>query len=326
MLVIDYVITRPIWQSYFDGDPDPSSLTSVTGAIREFDGGFEGVCRDEPLYSNSYLLEIILEDQGTFSGDTRALRDANCQDFERARRSGVMAELQVDQDGQIWSLQIDDRSFYSYDDRVTATRQNAIVSIVPIIVVSLLLVLQSFTSGLSKLLPDTSSMSLRQLYFSTNGEISRSVYWVYALIPFGLYHYSLLALNNVVWGLDLDEGIHPSVILLMSIVWWPVVAMGMKRCRDRGRSVAFFWLHLIPVLNLWPMFELAFLDGGQARSSRQGRDVIIDLSKDPSVFSILSSGASTRRYELPDTCPRAPTPARDARNPPPSTLWFKSSS
>jgi uncharacterized membrane protein YhaH (DUF805 family) len=55
------------------------------------------------------------------------------------------------------------------------------------------------------------------------------------------------------------------------ILLWPTLALGVKRCHDRGRSGWFLLLMLVPLVQLWPIIELAFLRG-TAGENRFGPD------------------------------------------------------
>ncbi len=163
----------------------------------------------------------------------------------------------ADDSSNIWGIAIDGRVFYSYEDRISTPRNDIIITIIPPILILTLFLLQGVTSGLSTFLPD-SRLSLTQLYVFSHGRIPRSVFWVYGLTPYFVNFFLLLVLNNAAWGRDMEDGLHPTIGLLSIAIYWPFAVMCMKRFHDFGRSGGFFWLLLIPLLNLWFVFELGF--------------------------------------------------------------------
>jgi uncharacterized membrane protein YhaH (DUF805 family) len=50
-------------------------------------------------------------------------------------------------------------------------------------------------------------------------------------------------------------------IIVGLIFMWPMLAIQIKRCHDRNRSGWFMLVFLIPLVNLWPAIEIAFLKG-----------------------------------------------------------------
>lgn len=100
-------------------------------------------------------------------------------------------------------------------------------------------------------------MDIPQLLFSFSGRMNRRPYW---LVPIGI-GLTGGAMSALV-GSVLPETLAILVILGVSIAMlWISVALGVKRAHDRGRSGLFLLLALIPLVNLWPMVELAFLPG-----------------------------------------------------------------
>lgn len=111
-----------------------------------------------------------------------------------------------------------------------------------------------------------------ELLFSFAGRVNRRPLWgfwlftsVVSLVSFHLIYQRLMQtplpaemtpedfaarLKDLNW-------INAAHLLLL----WPSLALGVKRCHDRGRSGWFLLLMLVPLLNLWPVIELAFLRG-----------------------------------------------------------------
>jgi uncharacterized membrane protein YhaH (DUF805 family) len=105
------------------------------------------------------------------------------------------------------------------------------------------------------------TMTYSQLLFSFEGRISRSPYWLKYYLPF-------MVVAIVCWFLDtlLGTSFQPGSIGVIYVIFvllniYPYLAVSVKRCHDRGRSGWFLLLLLIPLVNLWPSIELAFLRG-----------------------------------------------------------------
>ena len=99
-------------------------------------------------------------------------------------------------------------------------------------------------------------MEPMDILFSLNGRINRAPYWMYSIIfPIALWFLVFMS-----WSIMPDAA---GILLILAIVvsTWVTVALGVKRAHDRGRSALFLLLYLIPVVNLWPMIELAFVPG-----------------------------------------------------------------
>ena len=99
----------------------------------------------------------------------------------------------------------------------------------------------------------------RRLFFSFRGRVGRQTYWQYAAGP-------ALAFSVLTAEFDLPARMgafgFTAFGLLLS---WVVLAVGVKRCHDRGRSGWFMLANLIPVVgSLWVVVELGFLPANQA--------------------------------------------------------------
>ncbi|MGD2135744.1 MAG: DUF805 domain-containing protein [Gemmatimonadales bacterium] len=92
--------------------------------------------------------------------------------------------------------------------------------------------------------------------FSFEGRLNRQKYWLY----------------------QIGVGVVTSVPFLLGEGWlagalelWAQAALSVKRAHDRGRSWKFVLLMLVPLVQLWPMFEL-FLLRGTVGENRFGPD------------------------------------------------------
>ncbi|MGJ4953987.1 DUF805 domain-containing protein [Bradyrhizobium sp. HKCCYLS20291] len=84
-------------------------------------------------------------------------------------------------------------------------------------------------------------MPLLLFLFSFDGRISRSAYWLGLILPLALAFLGMvaavppLAFNDAVLGLFL-------------LALWPALAIGAKRCHDRGRSGWYQLVGLVPLV------------------------------------------------------------------------------
>ncbi len=117
-------------------------------------------------------------------------------------------------------------------------------------------------------------MSLGFVWFSFEGRINRSVFWLWYVLP-------VLAITIVSSFLDpllgtvymispeIPIGFMTAVVSLLA--FWPAIAAGAKRCHDRNRSGWFQLLYLIPIVFFWPFIEIYFLRGTRG-ANRFGPD------------------------------------------------------
>ena len=124
-------------------------------------------------------------------------------------------------------------------------------------------------------MPNT-SMSFSQLYFSTEGRIPRSTYWLKYYLP-------LLGISMLGWLLDYAMGTYDAEygIGLVSgtisfLIIWPSIAIYVKRIHDRDRSGLFLLLLFVPLLNIWPTIEILFLKGTEG-PNQFGEDPLGDV-------------------------------------------------
>jgi uncharacterized membrane protein YhaH (DUF805 family) len=72
---------------------------------------------------------------------------------------------------------------------------------------------------------------------------------------------ALLLLDSSMGTLDEEAeiGLFSGIFVLFTL--YSSIAVGVKRCHDRDRSGWFLLLGLVPILNLWLLVELGFLEG-----------------------------------------------------------------
>ncbi|MEW6536612.1 MAG: DUF805 domain-containing protein [Candidatus Auribacterota bacterium] len=102
-------------------------------------------------------------------------------------------------------------------------------------------------------------MSFTQLFFSPNGRISRKTYWLKYVLPVTLLCYATILIDVIAGTISAGFGIFSLVFGLITL--YPSIAVGIKRCHDRNRSGWFLLLGVVPLLNIWLIIELGFLQG-----------------------------------------------------------------
>lgn len=107
--------------------------------------------------------------------------------------------------------------------------------------------------------------SIGHVWFSFQGRIGRSTYWLFYFLPMLVLVIVANILDPVLGTLHMTDsgipiGIIGSVFGLFSI--WPLLAAGAKRCHDRDRSGWFQLIYLIPIFGgLFMFIYLGFLKG-----------------------------------------------------------------
>lgn len=104
-------------------------------------------------------------------------------------------------------------------------------------------------------------LSWGKLWFSFNGRATRFDYWVRAAIPYGVGLFVAMFLDGALGTGDPASGVGAIMVIYIFAAIWPSIAVGVKRCHDRGRSGWFMLLSLVPLLNIWLAVELMFLRG-----------------------------------------------------------------
>ncbi len=95
---------------------------------------------------------------------------------------------------------------------------------------------------------------------SFDGRITRSAYWLKFVLPY-LVIAVVLGILDAILGMQAEGvGLLGGLFGLAAI--WPSIAVGAKRCHDRGRSGWFQLILLIPVVGvIWLLVEVGFLRG-----------------------------------------------------------------
>jgi uncharacterized membrane protein YhaH (DUF805 family) len=107
-------------------------------------------------------------------------------------------------------------------------------------------------------------------YFSFHGRLRRSQYWLYHLVQWAVLIATVLAVSGLMQAAGSDSmspalavplGI-AGIVLYVGLVW-SSLSVSVRRCHDRNKSGWFLLVSLIPLVGLWVIVELGFLDGTQ---------------------------------------------------------------
>ena len=97
--------------------------------------------------------------------------------------------------------------------------------------------------------------SLTQLLFSFEGRIPRSTFLLYGVVAFLVLLIVVMFIDNAVGA----DGILGGITYLL--ILYPILALNVKRCHDRGRSGWFVLVSAIPIVGIWYVVEILFLPG-----------------------------------------------------------------
>jgi uncharacterized membrane protein YhaH (DUF805 family) len=106
-------------------------------------------------------------------------------------------------------------------------------------------------------------MDFKFLLLSFDGRIRRLHYWL-AGIGCGFVGGILFNILLMTSGFPLHGPNPISGILCLAVfvaLMWISIALGIKRCHDRDKSGLFLLVSLIPLVQIWVLVELGFLDG-----------------------------------------------------------------
>ena len=99
--------------------------------------------------------------------------------------------------------------------------------------------------------------SLKALLWSLQGRITRRTWWLWGVaMPLGMALYLTVLLRV--------SGVSPRVtdVVVNLALLWPVLAVGVKRWHDRGKSGWWVLVALIPLVGwLWVLVENGLLRG-----------------------------------------------------------------
>ena len=116
--------------------------------------------------------------------------------------------------------------------------------------------------------------SFFDLFFSFEGRISRSTYWLKYMLPYTLVYFvlAILDINTGSFDYSTGYGTYTAIFTLLGVI--PSLAIGIKRCHDRNRTGWFLLVSLIPLFNIWMLIELWFLKGTSG-NNKYGPDPLL---------------------------------------------------
>ena len=99
-------------------------------------------------------------------------------------------------------------------------------------------------------------MSFGQLYFSFEGRISRSTYWLKGFLPM----FAIAIVVAIVDVIATAGGVLFIIWYLIAI--WPGLAITAKRWHDRDKSAWWILIVFIPIIGpIWYLVEVGFIKG-----------------------------------------------------------------
>jgi uncharacterized membrane protein YhaH (DUF805 family) len=105
-------------------------------------------------------------------------------------------------------------------------------------------------------------MPIKQLLFSFEGRIPRSVFWM-SLFVLGVVHLGVSAGLNALG----ENNSLPAFAVILVLIWFAFVfiaglAIQVKRWHDRDKSGAWVLINLVPIIGgFWALIECGFLRG-----------------------------------------------------------------
>lgn len=108
-------------------------------------------------------------------------------------------------------------------------------------------------------------MTFLRILFALDGRINRAKFWL------------VILLLDIIWivGLIIDVSTtgEPGAFywIAIMILFWPSLALNIKRCHDRNKSGWFYLIAFIPFVNIWYLIEIGFFKGTEG-NNRFGSD------------------------------------------------------
>ena len=119
--------------------------------------------------------------------------------------------------------------------------------------------------------------SFSRLFFSFDGRVSRSTYWLKYMLPYAVIYIvlAMLDINAGSFNPTVGFGTYSGLFWLVGFI--PSLAMSIKRCHDRNKTGWFLLVGLIPLVGIWLLIELWFLKGTDG-TNQYGRDPLLQLN------------------------------------------------
>jgi uncharacterized membrane protein YhaH (DUF805 family) len=124
-----------------------------------------------------------------------------------------------------------------------------------------------FLSLFSKLEGQKQENFMSKMLFSFEGRISRKPFWMFILVVFiGTIITTFIDMATT----GQDTGI--ATLLFILIIFWPSLAIQVKRWHDRDKSGWWVLINFVPILGpIWALVENGFLTGTEG-SNRFGEN------------------------------------------------------
>ncbi|MBS1910696.1 MAG: DUF805 domain-containing protein [Bacteroidetes bacterium] len=107
-------------------------------------------------------------------------------------------------------------------------------------------------------------MSFSQLYFSLEGRVSRSTYWLKFWLPVWVISIVLILVSS---GASRHSSATIALLIWFLLLIWPMIAVEVKRWHDRGKPGTWFFMHFVPLIGFWwVLIECGFLPGTEGRN------------------------------------------------------------
>jgi len=89
------------------------------------------------------------------------------------------------------------------------------------------------------------------LFLLWRGRVSKKTFWLCGLLP-------ATVISVIGWRLDLPDSL--ALLVLLAAIYIGLM-LSIKRSHDLGRTGFFSLVLAVPLLNLWPLFVFAFVNG-----------------------------------------------------------------
>ena len=104
-------------------------------------------------------------------------------------------------------------------------------------------------------------------YLSPKGRVSRSELWLKFHLPMVCIAILTGLLDVFVFGTyDEGSGFSPISSVFLLLIFWPSIAISIKRLHDRDKSGWFYLLNMVPLINIWVWVEMYILGGTEGEN------------------------------------------------------------